>query len=622
MGRVIVIANQKGGVGKTTTAISLGACLAKMGKKVLIIDTDSQGNLATGLGVVPPPGQTIYEVMIGRLPIEDVVIPTEWDNLYIIPSDVNLAAAELELVSEIYRESILKGKISGIRDKYDFIILDSPPSLGLLTINNLSASDSVIIPLQCEYYALEGLSKLLDTIKLVMDNINPDLTIDGVLMTMYDARTRLSKRMVEEVRKAMGSLVFETIIPRTIKIAEAPDVGKPIIYYMPYHKGAKAYLALADEYIARLGVSEGERVPELPEDFASHAMSSRPARPKREPTPPPQPAPGSPMTGPAEPTPAVSPPEPASVGGTPTETAAPGPTTEDVTEVSIDEEEAELKALSESLGQKLKETIGPVEPKAPEEGEIGQELDKLMKEVDTLSDRMEQMKGGEAEVAGGPEQTLPVDDEQARREEYLEDLNVLREQGYTVDRMLNILERDIHEFEEAYPAFIVRVARAEALRERLDGLRLPDHDKVVLGTIRSLLMDPDRVEEAERHIVILERGIAASSPPEVTAVPTGAGTLPLGPYEEKMELWETAGFDVGLLRKILSTGDQARIEKNFRAFEQRVERLVKMEEVVDRIRAPALQEDIERLRPLLKDVTRYKEAKEIFQGIVARVKKR
>ncbi len=671
MGRVIVVANQKGGVGKTTTSINLGACLAKMGKKVLLIDTDSQGNLATGLGISAPSGRTIYEVMIGRLPIEDVVMKTEWENLSVIPSDVNLAAAELELVSEIYRETILKRKLGGLRGQYDYVILDSPPSLGLLTINNFSASNSVIIPLQCEYYALEGLSKLLDTIKLVMDNINPDLTIDGVLMTMFDARTRLSKRMVEEVRKAMGSLVFETIIPRTIKLAEAPDVGKPIIYYMPYHKGAKAYCLLAEELVHRLGVSDGERVPELPKDFASHVMPGLPTDEEEaegaeeedveapgeaavssvdrapetpwapSPTPPP---PSRPVEVPKPVKPAARP-RPTRQTPTPRPQTPPPPHQpvdydEEVEEaraeengadaVTIEREEAELKALTVSLGQKLQETLGTPEPvvEQPPGGEgIEQELDKLMKEVDTLSSRIEQMKKVEA-VDGGPTGgEAPIDHERARGEEFIEDLNVLVEQGYKVDGMMALLERDIKRFEIEYPAFIDRIARTEAARERFEALKLTDGDKVLKGTIGSLLADPNRVDEVERHLAHLEVGLAAASAEAVASpeAPVAEGASPAeadDDRQDRLDLWRSAGFETAVLEKIMATGDQAKIRKNFEVFGQRVERMLKMETVIDRIKAPALQEDIGRLRPLLKDVTKYNEAKGIFQGIVDRVKKK
>jgi len=623
MGRVIVIANQKGGVGKTTTSISLGACLAKIGKKVLLIDTDSQGNLATGLGLSPPPGKTIYEVMIGRMPIEDVVIATEWDNLYLVPSDVNLAAAELELVSEIYRETILKRKLGSIRNEYDFIILDSPPSLGLLTINNLSASDSVIIPLQCEYYALEGLSKLLDTVKLVMDNINSDLVIDGVLMTMYDARTRLSKRMVEEVKKAMGPLVFETIIPRTIKLAEAPDVGKPIIYYMPYHKGAKAYLALAEEIIERLGMTAVDTVPELPKDFAEHVKPGKPAKKAREPVP--VEAEPEPETPPEVPQPA----EPEPSGEAPEAVEAPAP---------AGSPEERMSAITSELGEQMMKTAGIEEPAEQGTGEaIEKELDKLMAEVDTLSDRIEGMK--KIDVDTGPEGESPAPGD--RKDEYKEDLRVLREQGYNIDKMLGLLDSDVAGFESRYPAFIDGVAKAEALRARLDAMDLPEGDKVK-ASIMVLLSEPERVGEARR---LMDELVSTLSKAEAkVARPVKAPPAPKGPpapaKPEKIPKkakspepmgdgiaatiagWKAAGFDVSILEKIIATGDQAKVQKNYSVFEQRVERLNKMASVVSRIKAPALREDIARLQPLLKDVTNYNEAKKIFQGIIDRVKKK
>jgi len=622
---VIVIANQKGGVGKTTTSISLGACLAKIGKKVLLVDTDSQGNLATGLGTAPPPGKTIYEVMIGRLPIEDVVMPTEWENLYLVPSDVNLAAAELELVSEIYRETILKRKLGSIRNEYDFIILDSPPSLGLLTINNLSASDSVIIPLQCEYYALEGLSKLLDTVKLVMDNINSDLVIDGVLMTMYDARTRLSKRMVEEVKKAMGPLVFETIIPRTIKLAEAPDVGKPIIYYMPYHKGAKAYLALAEEIIERLGMTVGDTVPELPKDFAEHVKPGKPAKKAPEPVPvESEPEPEDepePEYPPDVPRPAEPVPEPPVEEPTAVETPAPAETPEE-----------KMSALTSELGEQMMKTAGIEEPAEQGTGEaIEKELDKLMAEVDTLSDRIEGMKKIDVEVEEEEEPPAPKD----RKAEYKEDLRVLREQGYNIDKMMGLLDSDIAAFESKYPAFIDNVAKAAATREELEALNLPEGDKVK-QSILVLLSEPDRVGEAKNLlddlVSTLTRAEAhlaepAQAPPAPVAPPVAepqaeAAPEPAGDVASIVASWKADGFDVGILEKIVATGDQMKIKKNFTVFEQRVERLNKMATVISKIKAPALQEEIARIQPLLKDVTKYNEAKEIFQGIVDRVKKK
>jgi len=624
MGRVIVIANQKGGVGKTTTSISLGACLAKIGKKVLLIDTDSQGNLATGLGLSPPPGKTIYEVMIGRMPIEDVVIATEWDNLYLVPSDVNLAAAELELVSEIYRETILKRKLGSIRNEYDFIILDSPPSLGLLTINNLSASDSVIIPLQCEYYALEGLSKLLDTVKLVMDNINSDLVIDGVLMTMYDARTRLSKRMVEEVKKAMGPLVFETIIPRTIKLAEAPDVGKPIIYYMPYHKGAKAYLALAEEIIERLGMTVGDTVPELPKDFAEHVKPGKPAK-----TPEPVPVKAVPEPEPDEPPAVLQSTEPEPPEEAPAAVEAPAP---------AESPEEKMSAITSELGEQMMMTAGIEEPAEQGTGEaIEKELDKLMAEVDTLSDRIEGMKKIDVDTGSEGEPPAPGD----RKDEYKEDLRVLREQGYNIDKMLGLLDSDIAGFESRYPVFIDGVAKAEALRERLNEMDLPEGDKVK-ESILVLLSEPERVGEARRLTDELvstlskaetqaARPVKAPPAPERPPVPAEPVKRPkkIKPPEPggagiaaTIAGWKAAGFDVSILEKIIATGNQAKVQKNFSVFEQRVERLNKMAAVVSRIKAPALQEEIDRLRPLLKDVTNYNEAKKIFQGIVDRVKKK
>lgn len=250
MGRIIAIANQKGGVGKTTTAINLSACLAESGKKVLTIDTDPQGNTTSGLGVDKDElKNTVYELMLDECTIKESLVKTEFENLDLIPSNVNLAGAEIELLGINEKEYILKNAVDYIKDDYDFVIIDCPPSLNMLTVNALTTANTVLVPIQCEYYALEGLSQLIHTINLVKERLNPDLDIEGVVFTMYDSRTNLSMQVVENVKSNLSQKVFQTLIPRNIRLAEAPSYGMPINAYDPKSAGAEAYMQLAEEVI-------------------------------------------------------------------------------------------------------------------------------------------------------------------------------------------------------------------------------------------------------------------------------------------------------------------------------------------------------------------------------------
>lgn len=252
MGKVISIANQKGGVGKTTSAINMAASLAAIEHTTLIIDIDPQSNTTSGLGIESKTvSNSIYEVMVGGVDATDAIRETELPFLDLIPSHINLVGAEIEMIDRQERERIFQKSITGLREEYDFIIIDCPPSLGLLTINSLTASDSVIIPVQCEYFALEGLGQLLNTIKIVRQHLNTGLEIEGVLLTMYDTRTRLSDQVAEEVRKYFDDRVFETVINRNVRLAEAPSFGKPALLYDSTSTGAKNYLALARELIHR-----------------------------------------------------------------------------------------------------------------------------------------------------------------------------------------------------------------------------------------------------------------------------------------------------------------------------------------------------------------------------------
>lgn len=256
MGRIIAIANQKGGVGKTTTSTNLSACLAEMNKKVLLIDIDPQGNATSGVGVNKNElDNTVYEMIIGECELEDCILKNVIDNLDILPSNVNLSGAEIDLIGVESREFILKRSIDKIRDEYDYIIIDCPPSLNMLTVNAMTTADSVLVPIQCEYYALEGLSQLIHTINLVKERLNPGLEIEGVVFTMYDARTNLSLQVVENVKENLRQNVYKTIIPRNIRLAEAPSHGLPINLYDSKSAGAESYRLLAEE-VANFGNEE------------------------------------------------------------------------------------------------------------------------------------------------------------------------------------------------------------------------------------------------------------------------------------------------------------------------------------------------------------------------------
>ncbi len=249
MGKIVSIANQKGGVGKTTTAINLSTVLAKKGKKVLMIDADPQGNGTSGVGVDKDQQFSVYDVLIEDIEIENTLQKTQVRNLDLCPSNINLAGAEVQLVSMENREYKLKEKVDKIKDKYDFIIIDCPPSLGLITLNAFTASDSVLIPVQCEYYALEGLGQLLNTIELVKKHMNKSLQVEGALLTMYDARTNLSNQVVKEVKKYFGDKVYKNVIPRNVKLSEAPSYGLPITLYDARSKGAKSYDKFVKEFL-------------------------------------------------------------------------------------------------------------------------------------------------------------------------------------------------------------------------------------------------------------------------------------------------------------------------------------------------------------------------------------
>ena len=250
MGRIIAIANQKGGVGKTTTAINLSASLASLGKKVLAIDMDPQGNMSSGLGVDKNEVEkTVYDLIIGNIGIEECIYEEVIENLDVLPSNIDLSAAEIELIGVDNKEYILRDEVNKVKEKYDFIIIDCPPALSMLTINAMTTSDSVLVPIQCEYFALEGLSQLIHTIELVQERLNPELEIEGVVFTMYDARTNLSLQVVENVKDNLNQNIYKTIIPRNVRLAEAPSYGMPINLYDPKSKGTESYLLLAEEVI-------------------------------------------------------------------------------------------------------------------------------------------------------------------------------------------------------------------------------------------------------------------------------------------------------------------------------------------------------------------------------------
>jgi len=252
MGKIIAIANQKGGVGKTTTAINLAASLAALDKKVLVVDADPQANASSGLSInVRDLEKTIYECIVNGVEPNEAILPTEVPNLSILPSHIDLVGAEIEMLNFQNREKVLKGQLEKIRNRYDYILIDCSPSLGLITVNSLTAADSVIIPVQCEYFALEGISKLLNTIKIIKSKLNPGLEIEGFLLTMYDSRLRLANQVYEEVKTHFGDMVFTTVIQRNIKLSEAPSYGQPVLLYDPESKGSYHHMQLAKELIEK-----------------------------------------------------------------------------------------------------------------------------------------------------------------------------------------------------------------------------------------------------------------------------------------------------------------------------------------------------------------------------------
>lgn len=254
MSYVIALANQKGGVGKTTTAVNLGAGMASLGKKVLLVDADAQGNATSGVGIAKSEiGKEIYDVLVNEEPMQEAIVHTAHKGLDIVPATIQLSGAEIELTPQMARETRLKAALDVVKDQYDYVLIDCPPSLGLITINAFTASDSILIPVQSEYYALEGLSQLLNTVQLVRKHFNPDLKIEGVLLTMFDARTNLGIQVNQEVRKYFKNDVYKTVIPRNVRLSEAPSYGLPIMDYDPKSKGAEKYMKLAKEVLANHG---------------------------------------------------------------------------------------------------------------------------------------------------------------------------------------------------------------------------------------------------------------------------------------------------------------------------------------------------------------------------------
>jgi chromosome partitioning protein len=257
--RVVAIANQKGGVGKTTTAVNLGACVAELGQRVLVVDLDPQGNASTGLGIDHSARElSLYEVLGGSASLEEATVATETEGLSVVPSTIDLAGAEIELVSQFSREGRLARALDPARRAFDVVLIDCPPSLGLLTVNGLAAAEELMVPIQCEYYALEGLGQLLKNVTAVQENVNPGLRLSGIVLTMFDPRTRLADQVVGEVREYFGDLVYDAVIPRSVRVAEAPGFGQPITRYDPASRGSAAYRGLAREFVARGAASRGD----------------------------------------------------------------------------------------------------------------------------------------------------------------------------------------------------------------------------------------------------------------------------------------------------------------------------------------------------------------------------